>query len=335
MKIFSTLTAATIAVVTLSGCDRTASRPYRDAEGAAWATTFHVTYRSDRDLSDSILAVMRDVELSLSPFCDISTVSRINRGETSLADPMLVEVFTASMRVNSLSGGAFDPTVGPLVSLWGFGEAGHDTDPPTPTQIDSALTSVGIARCHLRGDTLLKASPDTRFNFSAITKGYGCDKIGEMLRRNGCEDFMVEIGGEIALAGVNRRGEEWRIMVDAPVADDSTVTHRRLAVISLTDKGIATSGNYRNYRQLKEGRMGHTISPVTGRPIASSTLSATAIAPTTMLADAIATACMAMDPDSAIAMADRIADVSVMLVSADGNGGWKLVKSKGFPEMKE
>lgn len=323
-----------VSVAAVYGCSESRGRStYRDTEGAVWNTTYHVTYRSPKLLDDSIIAVMREVELTLSPFCKTSIISRINRNENARPDSMLTEVFNTSLMVNKLSGGMFDPTVGTLVSLWGFGEAGHNTPEPTAAMIDSALRSVGIGRCRLTETGISKPSPSTRFNFSAITKGFGCDMVGKMLRRNGCNDYMVEIGGEIALSGLNRHGEPWRIMIDAPVVNDSTIDHRRMAVIALTDRGVATSGNYRNFRHTANGTVGHTISPVTGRPVATSTLSATVVAPTAMLADALATACMAMDPDSALAMADKMTDTGIMLVSIKDNGEWRIKTSKQFPEL--
>lgn len=315
----------------LGSCDKSA--PFRNAEGAAWNTTYHVTYRCDKPLDDSIIAVMRDVELSLSPFAKSSTISRINRNEPTKPDSSIIRVFNASLLVNRLSGGMFDPTVSPLVNLWGFGEAGRDVAQPTDAMLDSALQSVSIARCRLTADGISKPSPLTRFNFSAITKGYGCDMVGKMLRRNGCTDYMVEIGGEIALSGLNRNRQPWHIMIDSPLANDSTVDHHRMATISVSDCGIATSGNYRNFRKTTSGRIGHTISPVTGRPVQSSTLSATVMAPDAMLADALATACMAMHPDSAIAMADKTPDVGIMLVSADSTGRWLVTTSSRFPKI--
>lgn len=327
-------TAILIMAAAAYGCsDSRYYADYRDDDGAAWNTTYHVTYRSKKPLGDSILAVMREVELSLSPFCKSSIISRINRNEKARPDSLLTEVFNTSLMVNKASCGLFDPTVGPLVNLWGFGESGHGTPEPTDAMIDSALQSVGMARCELTDAGVTKPSPATRFNFSAITKGFGCDMVGKMLKRNGCDDYMVEIGGEIALSGHNRRGEPWRIMVDAPVPDDSTAGHRRMAVIAITGCGVATSGNYRNYRQTSKGTVGHTISPVTGRPVATSTLSATVVAPTTMLADALATACMAMDPDSALAMADKFPDTGIMLVSMKDSGEWQIRTSRRFPEI--
>lgn len=304
-------------------------KTYRSAEGAVWNTTFHITYRADRDLRDSVLAVMKEVEMSLSPFADASLISQINRGEDAVADSLLRRIFTASQSVNRVSRGAFDPTVAPLVNLWGFGYRPGDPE-PTQAEIDSLLMSVGIAGCVLGDDgRITRKHPSTEFNFSAITKGYGCDLVGEMLRRNGCTDYMVEIGGEIALSGMNPRGEEWRIMVDAPVDGDSAVVHEKLAIVSLTGCGVATSGNYRNYRETGQGRAWHTISPVSGRPALTDLLSATVIAPDCMMADALATSCMAMPSDSAMAMIEGLPGTEALLVTAD-----TVLTTSGFPEIR-
>ncbi len=314
-------------------CHNVSTGEYRSFEGVVWATTFHITYRSGVQLDDSIRAVMREVEESLSPFSPTSLVSSINKGSACVADSMFRHIFNVSMRVNALSGGMFDPTVAPLVNLWGFGYA-NGKGRPTPQAVDSALQAVGMSQCRMVGDTVVKKSPETEFDFSSITKGYGCDLIGEMLRRNGCNDYMVEIGGEIALGGKSPRADDWHIMIDAPVENDTVIVHERMAVMALSDCGIATSGNYRNYRDTESGRVGHTISPVTGHPVTTNTLSATVVAPDAMLADALATACMAMPLDLAMSMIEGLHRVEAMLVTADGKGGWELHVTSGFPELR-
>lgn len=313
----------------LGGEDR-----YRKFEGSVWATTFHVTYHSDKVLDDSIHAVMMQVERSLSPFDSESLVSAINRGDSDRTDSLLRRIFITSQEVNRRSGGAFDPTVAPLVNLWGFGYKAGALSKPSQSRIDSALALVGIDRCRLDGDRLIKAAPGTEFNFSAITKGYGADLVGEMLRRNGCNDYMVEIGGEMALSGLNSRGEPWHVMIDAPTdADTARVLHERLAMVHVSDCGVATSGNYRNFKRTASGRKHHTISPVTGRPVVTTTLSATVIAPNGMLADALATACMAMPLDSALSMIEAWPGTAAMLVAAGENGNYDIHTSSRFPEL--
>jgi len=283
-------------------------------------------------MDDSILSVMRMVEMSLSPFADSSLVSRINRNETDVTDSLFRRILVASKDVNRLSGGAYDPTVAPLVNLWGFGYKNAASE-PEQSRIDSALRLVGIAGCHIDNNRIVKQNPLTEFDFSSITKGYGCDLIGEMLNRHGCKNYLVEIGGEVSVRGKNPRGEMWRIMIDAPVENDTAVVHKRMALIEVTDCGVATSGNYRNFRNTANGKTWHTISPSTGYPVKTSTLSATVIARDAMTADALATACMAMSLESALDMIKSLPATEALLVTADSTG-YRMHTTPGFPPLE-
>ncbi len=309
------------------------SKEYRSDSGMVWNTFYHITYEADEDLSSVIMSAMNGVEASLSPFKYNSVISRINRGDTLTTDRQVELILTMSQHVNGLSGGAFDPTVAPLVNLWGFGyEKGGGE--PSQEQIDSCLALVGIGDCRIEEGKMVKKAAGTQFNFSAITKGFGSDEVGRALETSGCENYMVEIGGEIALKGVNSKGEKWRIQIDAPI--DDKVTSERLTVIELSDCGIATSGNYRNYRESESGRVGHTISPSTGRPVATEVLSATVIAPSCMEADALATACMAMPLSEAKAMIEGLGKRygAMFVLAGEGEKQWKMLTAGDFPEMK-
>lgn len=327
MKTLPRLISILIVAITVSliaSCTR--APQWRTATGAVWNTEYHITYCADADLRDSVIAVMKRVEASLSPFAPASLITRINGGERVATDSLLRRVFAESQRVNRLSGGVFDPTVAPLINLWGFGYR-NGTGDPDLVAIDSMLRMVGIADCAIDPDGYIERKhPGTEFNFSAITKGYGCDLVGEMLARNGATDYMVEIGGEISMQGHNPRGEKWHIMVDAPVTDPSGPVHEELVTIAVTDCGVATSGNYRNRRETAAGEVWHTISPVTGRPAITDLLSATVIAPTCMTADALATACMAMQAREALAMIASVPGAEALLVTAD-----TVTHTPGFP----
>ncbi len=321
---------AAMSLIMLAGCSR---GEYRTMHGMTWNTLYNIVYESDVDLQDSVMAAMKLVEMSLSPFEKQSVISKINRCESDSADSLVELIFAESQRINLISGGMFDPTVAPLVNLWGFGYDNSDTL-PTDAQIDSCLSLVGIAECSVADGRIIKKSPGTQFNFSAITKGFGCDKVGRSLAAAGSENYMVEIGGEIRMRGVNPRGGKWRIQIDAPVQD--SVADVRMAVIEVTDCGVATSGNYRNYRDTERGRIGHTISPVTGHPVKSEILSATVIAPETMTADALATACMAMPLEDAIRMIEKLGEGYAALFVVEGNEAdnqWKLVSTTRFPQI--
>lgn len=301
---------------------------YTTIEGSVWHTTMRITYGSEQNMTDSVLAVTSRVERSLSPFLDDSRISSINRGDDMAVDGYITEVFAEAQRVNNISAGAFDPTVAPLVNLWGFGysDAGHE---PTDAEIDSCLQFVGISQCRIVDGKMKKKSPGTQFNFSAITKGFGIDCIARMLRDEGIDNYMIEIGGEIALSGVNAKGEKWHIQIDTP--DSGREGHERLSVITVSDCCIATSGNYRNYRDTSRGRVGHTISPATGYPVSSEVLSATVIAPATMTADALATALMAMPLEAGVAMIESEPGVEALFVIAKDDE-YHIVTTPGFPK---
>jgi thiamine biosynthesis lipoprotein len=322
MKIskFMMIMAAGVAAMMFSGCNR--AKEWRQNNGAVWNTVYTITYEADRDLSDSIQMVFRQVENSLSPFNEGSLVSRINRNETVATDSLLRYVFRMSSVICLRSGGKFDPTVSPVVNLWKFGYTGKvDADSvwePSAGQIDSAMQFVGIRDCRILPDgKIVKKSAGTTFNFSAITKGYACDLVADMLQRNGAENMMVEIGGEVTVRGHNPRGDAWRLQVDTPKVEDGAPSHEAIDIIEVTDCGVATSGNYRNYHQSTHGRVGHTIDPVSGQPCVTPLLSVTVIAPTCAEADAYATAAMA---SPTVAFADSIlrsANLRAILVTAN------------------
>ncbi len=320
-----------VAVITaLAACS--SPKEWHKAQGSVWHTLYSITYLADRDLSDTIIAAMRSVELSLSPFDSTSVISRINRGESCLTDPQVRTIFACSQQVNRLSDGLFDPTVAPLINYWGYGFADESHD-----SIPALLERVGIAECRINSDgTIHKKHPLTEFNFSAITKGYGCDAVGEALRRNGCTDYLVEIGGELALSGLSPRGDNWTVMIDAPVDDNRSVRHDSLTTLSLTNCGIATSGNYRNYRITAQGKTSHTIDPRNGLPVTlehtadTTILSATVVAPNCMLADALATASMLLPPSRSRTMAARAGASRLILCVATPTDSLLVIDRSGL-----
>lgn len=295
----------------ISGCSG-GTKDYRREEGMVWNTIYHITYQSDKDLNDSIIQIFNQIDGSLSPFNPSSTISKINDNRTDTIDRHLANVYNESVRIHKESGGVFDPTLAPLIRAWGFGQ-GHEVSTDT-LRIDSLLRIVGIDKTELQGFTLVKDDPAIEFNFSAIAKGYGVDCVAEMLQRNGVENYLVEIGGEIRAKGINSSGKPWKIGIDKPV-EDSKQGDIVLAA-DLTDCAMATSGNYRNFHQGNGSKFGHTISPVTGRPVTSDVISATVVATTCMEADALATCCMALGSQEALALCNRL-KVGVLLILSD------------------
>lgn len=285
---------------------------YRFEEGIAWNTLYHITYESDKDLSDSIISVLNEIDGSLSPFNKESTVSRINDCRTAIVDSHFAAVFKESKKINLESEGAFDPTLAPVIRAWGFGQ-GHEITADT-LRLDSLMQLVGLNKTSLDGLELYKENPLIEFNFSALAKGYGVDCIADMLIRNGVDNYLVEVGGEIRASGTNKAEKNWTIGIDRPDFDSSPGDI--VAEIVLTDSAIATSGNYRNYQEAEGTRFGHTISPATGRPVETEVISASVICSTCMEADALATACMVMGKEKALSLCTRLR-AGVMLILRD------------------
>lgn len=288
----------------ISICVGCGSSDFRKNEGMIWNTVYHVTYKSNIDLNDSILNVMERVGKSLSVFDSTSIVSMVNHNLKTKVDNDFITVYEYSRVMNGESHGNFDPTVSPLITMWGFGP-GHQASPDT-LSIDSILNFTGIEKTRLENGFLIKDDIRTEFNFSAIAKGFGCDAIAEMFNNNGVEDYLIEIGGEIRTSGISPTGGKWKISIDSPSIQNEGTNHDSYIIIEITDCGVATSGNYRNFMKEGDKKYGHTISPKTGFPVQTDILSATVVAPTCMEADAAATACMVLGSKDALQMLENL-----------------------------
>lgn len=287
--------------------------------GEIWGTTYHIVYRSGENLDADIDSVMRYVDDELSMFNPASAVTAVNSGSTDTVSTAFAEVFAIATRVNRLSGGVYDPTVGPLTELWGFGVADSDSIPAADA-IKKALEAVGISECRIDGNHIIKKDSATVFDFSSVAKGYGIDLVCRMLESRGVRDYMVEIGGEVRTRGTNQHGRDWHIQIDMPEAG---LGHSRLAIVSFgkEPKAMASSGNYRNFRTRPDGSVyGHTISPLTGYPAQSDVIGATVVADECALADALATACMASTgSEAALALIESCPGAEALIVAQKGD----------------
>lgn len=302
--------------------------------GITWNTEYNIKYCHHTNLSDSIISVLREVELSVSPFNKKSRITAINENRSDTLDGYLSRLYDKSVEINRESGGAFDPTVSPLVNLWGFGY--EKTGKPDRQAVDSILMFVGIDKTRKEGIRIVKSDSRTTFNFSAIAKGMGCDEVGKMLERNGVTDYIVEIGGEITAKGHNPKGQKWRVSIDKPINANDTVIHHSAGIVEITDCGIATSGNYRNYHTDSAGnKVAHTINPRTGMPEQSDVLSATVIAPDCMTADAYATTFMVLGLEKSKKLIERHPEISAMLITSDNGNSFKIWESGNFPKMRQ
>ncbi len=298
-------------------------------QGAVWNTEYHITYFHTDDLGDSIIKVLREYELSISPFNKESLITRINNNESDSLDNNIFVLYNKSKEVNVQTNGAFDPTLAPIINAWGFGYKNNTT--PTQAALDSMIQFVGIQKTHIENDRLVKDDTRTEFNFSAIAKGLGVDKIGELLSHNGIENYMVEIGGEIVVKGMNSKGKNWKISIDRPTDNDSVIDHNSAAIVTLKNEAIATSGNYRNFKTDATGaKYNHIIDPKTGESAKSEVLSATIIAKDCMTADAYATAFMIISQSEREKILESNPGMKAMLIRSDSIGNYNIWTSENF-----
>ena len=304
---------------------------YQYNEGTIFGTAYHIKYLYDEDLCTEIETALQQVDASLSMFNPQSTISRFNRNETGKADEMLSEVLQLSYTISKVTNGAFDPTVAPLVNVWGFGFKSGQL--PDSVQVDSLRALVGLSAIHLQGDSITKDKPHAILDFSAIAKGYGVDKAAGVLRNHGIRNFMVEIGGEVVAEGINEKGTSWRIGINKP-DDDSTSTNTELQdIVALSDGAIATSGNYRNY-YISEGRkIAHTINPRTGYPAQQDILSSTVMAPTCAEADGFATAFMVLGMEEAKRVLQSQPQLQAYFIYSDDEGHYRTWYTEGFKSL--
>ena len=299
-------------------CMSCAQKSFYEDSGTIFNTLYSIKYESTDPLSDKINKKLQDFSLSMNPFNPGSIISKVNRNEEVVIDDKFITVFNKAMEVSEKTCGAFDVTVSPLINLWGFGFEQNDS--LSQQIIDSVKLFVGYKKIRIENKKIIKDDPRITLNFSAIAKGYACDIIGELLEREGVQNYMVDIGGEVSSKGKNRNGQCWHIGINKPEDDITGMINDIDTVVLLCGKkGLATSGNYRNF-YVKDGKKyGHIIDPRTGYPSEQSIISATIIAPDCMTADAYATAFMVMGVEAACELANNIPEIEYIILYHDDN----------------
>ncbi len=302
-------------------------------EGLIYGTTYHITYESPdgKDLQSGIEEALKKVDNSLSTFIPTSTLSRINQNRDTVLDDYFLTVYRKAVEVSEATGGAFDITVAPMVNVWGFGFKNKESI--TPELIDSLKELVGYKKIKLVNGKIVKEHPNTMLDCSAIAKGFACDMAGKYLASRGCKNYMVEIGGEVVAKGKNKKGEYWRIGISRPDEDQFFDEQKFEAIVSLKDKALATSGNYRNFYVEDGQKYGHEIDPKTGYPARQNMLSTTVLADDCMTADAFATAFMVLGLDKSIAVANSRKDIQVYFIYAGKDGHDRIYALEGFKSL--
>ncbi|MFC2091058.1 FAD:protein FMN transferase [Bacteroidota bacterium] len=309
--------------------------PYIYLAGFTQGTTYHITYQSPTndslDLSLDITDLLAEFDMSLSTYIDSSLISRINKNEEVFADKFITDVFNESRRIYQLTDGAFDITVGPLIDAWGFGP-GRKLD-MSEARIDSILQYVGMEKVKLEDGRIIKALQGIRLDVNAIAQGYAVDVVAEYLESFHIRNYMIEIGGELKTKGLNPKSDIWRIGIDKPFFGNELLGNSLQAIVNLSGKALASSGNYRRYYEVDEKKIVHTVDPRTGYTRMSNLLSVTIISDDCITADALATSCMVLGLEDAKHLLGELKETEGLLIYTDEDGIFLEWMTDGMKKM--
>ncbi len=306
--------------------------------GKTMGTTYHITvvagsFTNINDLQKKIDTRLEEINKSMSTFRKDSEISRFNAyqtvGEKFRISDDFYNVMTVAKMIYEETGGAWDGTVKPLVDLWGFSKSENRHTIPEKSQIASLLSETGFNNIEIFADHYLaKKNPAVTLDLASIAKGYGVDQVASLIRANGIQHFLVEIGGEVFAAGLRKDGKKWRVGINRP--QKNAPIDQVYKVVNLQNKGFATSGDYRNYFEVNQHRFSHVIDPRNGFPVDNGVVSVSIIANTCTFADGLATAVMVLGHKKGLDLVDRLDNTECFIVTQSKNGDLIDHSSKGF-----
>ena len=267
-----------------------------------------------------IARILDHIDRSMSTYNPDSELSAINRDRTTSWLPVsddLYQVLDDAQRISRLTSGAFDITVGPLVNLWGFGPEHAPGAIPPDQEVRARLALSGFRKLELRPSprSISRKIPGMYIDLSGIAKGYGVDKVAEYLQGLSFSNYLVDIGGEVRVRGINAHGEAWNIGIERPIAGQRSIER----IMPLRNTAMATSGDYRNFFEINGKRYSHTIDPNTGRPVTHNLVSVTVLNPSTASADALATGMLVLGLERALELAAQH-HIAALLITRGHNG---------------
>jgi FAD:protein FMN transferase len=301
--------------------------------GYAQGTTYSITYfdKKNRNFQSQIELILKNFDKSLSLWDSNSIICRVNRNEKNvIIDNYFRACFDKAMEVSKNTDGAFDITVAPLVSYWGFGLKNREKI--DSSRVDSILKFVGYKRVELIGNTIIKADKRTSLDFNALAQGYSVDLVAQFLDNKGITNYIVEIGGEVYAKGSKPSGDSWKVGIETP-ADNPQSNNPLFAVASLKNKALSTSGNYRKFYVLNGKRYSHTINPHTGYPALNSLLSVSVFADNCISSDAYATAFMVLGLDESKQFLEKHPELQVYMIYSGTDGKYEIYQSPGLKDI--
>lgn len=272
----------------------------------------------------------------MSTYLPDSEISRFNRFEETVPFPVsssFTTVTRSALEWAERSGGAFDPTLDPLINLWGFGHQATDKQPPTEEEIAAAQARSGYTKVTVPDDQhLRKRHPEIQLNLNAIAKGYAVDGVATLLQEAGLTNIYIEIGGDMRVHGVNHEGTPWRIGIESP--DPHAAPGQRLhGIAHVTEGALAGSGDYRQWIEVEDGgSYSHIIDPRTGRPANHALTAVNVLAGNAMDADAAATALIVMGLTDGLNWIESEEDLEAIFFTRTDNGAVQATTTSGFAE---
>ncbi len=300
--------------------------------GTRWSAVFYALESIDMSLIEAALQrAVDEVDTQMSPFKSDSVVSHFNHATPGFFVDLpreTYDVLLAGLEINTLTGGAFDPFVGESVLAWGFGADGDQPDIARIAAIGEHWGKAGRAVTVDRETRRIRRQGDIKLDLCGIAKGYGVDRLSEVLSEFGITRHLVSIDGEVRAEGLQPGDRGWGIAIERP---DETARDMVFS-IEISDMAVATSGNYRHAHAVGGRKVSHTIDPRTGAPVDNRLASVSVLADTCMLADALATALMVMGTEQAQVFA-KANSIAALLIEVDGDGAEHLVPTKRFAAL--
>ena len=293
-----------VTLLLLTGCGANDSE-YVNHQGATMGTYWRISHdRScgvDGRTVQGELDALNRVFSTYDPGSELSNINAAPAEQWLAISNHLQNVLAQARETWQSTGGAFDVTIGPLVNLWGFGAQENSPQTPSLESQEAAINRVGMQHVELGSGQLKKKRPDLYIDLSAVAKGYAVDVVANSIAKDGCNNFMVDIGGEIRVQGINSKALKWRLGIESPALDTPGVQR----VVALSGQAIATSGDYRNFKWVNGVRVDHILDPRIGQPTQNRVASVTVIHPQAMIADAYATAFMVLGYEAGMALAEQ------------------------------
>lgn len=305
--------------------------------GKTMGTTYSITivsagHTNFAELKEKIDKRLKEINMCMSTYIKESEISRFNASnkikENFFISDDFITVVTVAENLYKLTNGAWDGTINPLVDLWGFGKSESKRQVPGKKKIDELLNDIGFNKIIISKNSLKKKTGAATIDLASIAKGYAVDQIADLVKKNKIDNFLVEIGGEVYASGFKIDGNCWKIGINTPVKN--TPYNKVYKIITLHNKALATSGDYRNYFEVNGKSYSHILDPRTGYPVTNGVTSVSVIAENCAFADGLATAVMVLGRKKGLELINRLDDVEGLIVVRENAGVLTDYYSKTF-----